>query len=90
MYKIEEREPDYFEFEYKGEALKVFTPASLPSEMMFEYAATAEEGTTAVMQWVFAFFMEQTEGAVKGISFGAFADLVRAWQDSASKADLGK
>ena len=90
MYKIEEREPDYFEFEYKGKALKVYTPAALPTELMFEYVAAADGGTQAVMQWLFGFFMEQTDGAVKGMPFGTFADLVKEWQDSAAIADLGK
>lgn len=90
MYKIEEREPDYFEFEYKGEALKVPAPASMPVDLMLEYADTASEGAQAVLQWTFGYFMEQTGGAIADLPFGALVDLIREWQASSPGADLGK
>lgn len=90
MYRIEEREPEYFEFEYKGETLKVPIPASMPTGLMLEYAEAASGGAQVVMQWIFGYFMEQTEGAIGDLPFGALVDLVKEWQASSPGADLGK
>lgn len=89
MFVIESPRSEGFEFEWEGTAYSVPQLAALPMDDLMSFTDAAEKGDTSAVRWVYSFFMDATDGAVKRMPSAAFGQLAKAWQ-AARPVDAGK